>query len=57
MFCPKNKCAWYNHEVHESKTGEVIRRKCYYEPACWRGHVDTLFGVVKILLRRKSQLW
>ena len=40
MFCPGEKCYWYSHE--KIVNGEFARRKCYYEPGCWKGMLDSL---------------
>lgn len=46
MFCPGNKCPHYSNATK-------YPRKCYYEPQCWRGHLDILMITIKRLMQRK----
>jgi hypothetical protein len=36
-FCPGDKCP------HWGKATKY-RRKCYYEPQCWKGYIDILLA-------------
>ncbi len=40
MFCPGEKCQHYSQTTK-------YRRKCYYEPQCWRGKVDGAIKTIK----------
>lgn len=41
QFCPADKCPHYSHATK-------YPRKCYYEPQCWRGHLDILMALFKM---------
>jgi len=47
MFCPGDKCPHYSKATK-------YPRKCYYEPQCWRGYLDTLIALVRFRFRRNS---
>jgi hypothetical protein len=45
-LCTAEKCRWYA----EAKPGH---RKCWYgEPACWKGWLDAIIGVIIIRVKR-----
>lgn len=50
-LCPLEKCEWYGKDKRDYMTGEITRRKCYYEPQCWRGDIDALFDTVVLAFR------
>ena len=40
-FCPGDRCLHYRWATR-------YPRKCYYEPQCWRGWIDTLLVIVRL---------
>ena len=38
MFCPKEKCKRYD-------TPKPGNKRCYYEPQCWKGKLDSLISI------------
>ena len=45
-FCPLDKCPCYG-QVCPGKL-----RKCFYEPQCWRGYLDTVIALFTLRFRR-----
>jgi hypothetical protein len=56
-FCKGERCYWYSHEKRD-RYGNVVRRKCYYEPGCILGWIDEFIELFKLgveyRLRRKG---
>lgn len=48
MFCPGTKCPHYGKATK-------YPRKCYYEPQCWRGYLDTLLELFRLRFSRKNR--
>jgi len=38
MFCPGDDCPHWSRATK-------YRRKCYYEPQCWRGYIDLVLEI------------
>jgi len=53
-FCKYEKCYWYGHEKRD-KQGNIIQRKCYYEPGCWRGYLDMLIEIFRLWWRLRRE--
>ena len=44
-FCPLDKCSHYG-------AATKYPRKCFYEPQCWRGYLDTVIALFTLRFRR-----
>ncbi len=45
-LCPGEKCYYYGH------ASDKYPRKCYYgEPMCWRGFLDQLWAIIKLVIK------
>ena len=51
-LCRREKCYWYSHDKRDEH-GNLIRRKCYYEPGCILGYIDLLISLIKIAIRAR----
>jgi len=46
-FCPFEKC---EHYLKATK----YPRKCFYEPQCWRGYLDSIIFVIRLGFSKKE---
>ena len=46
MLCNHEGCPHYSNATK-------YPRKCYYEPQCWRGFLDTLASMLKLRFKRE----
>jgi hypothetical protein len=47
-FCPKEKCPHY-------LAATKYERKCYYEPQCWKGDIDSFLCTLRRHREGKEQ--
>ena len=47
-LCPGDKCEHYSKATK-------YPRKCYYEPQCWRGIVDSFFTMYEVIKEGKNE--
>jgi hypothetical protein len=47
MFCPGQKCSHYSEATK-------YQRQCYYEPQCWKGHLDAIISTLGLRFGREK---
>lgn len=53
-LCPRDKCRWYGEDKVDIE-GNIIQRKCYYEPQCWKGDIDMMVETIKFAARIRKE--